>query len=268
MTQLDLPEHPEPRAANGNQPLITNQNDFQLFRQRHVDQGQHTLKGGGSITFRSRELLNSDTIIGNFAFNNNMTSNCAGQPLGCRSQYTGFDVASFMLRPRDTKNRNLFDAGTYTEKRPEISTVQDDFRASRKLTLNLGMRWDVYPPWTEIQDRQSNFDVTTGQFVVASDSAVIGGTKVGRYLQKDLKRDIGPALRLPRRRRPLPEDTRPRRFGGAPDPLAGRHLVAQPGSPPRRTAYTCRPSAVQQPPLVRQRVLGSRSSLPNRPSGR
>ena len=32
--------------------------------------------------------------------------------------------------------RNLFDAGTYTEKRPEIATyIQDDFRVTRKLTL-------------------------------------------------------------------------------------------------------------------------------------
>ncbi len=54
------------------------------------------------------------------------------------------------------------------------------------------MRWDVYPPWTEIDDRQSNFDITTGQFVVASDGAAIQGVKVGRYLQTYSKRDIGP----------------------------------------------------------------------------
>ncbi|HVD91865.1 MAG TPA: hypothetical protein VNC21_06270, partial [Vicinamibacterales bacterium] len=92
-----------------------------------------------------------------------------------------------------SKTRNLFDAGTYTEKRPEIASyLQDDFRASRKLTLNLGLRWDVYVPWVEIQDRQSNFDETTGRFVVASPDAVIGGVKVGRYLQTYSRRDIGP----------------------------------------------------------------------------
>ena len=193
MTQLGF-QNIRNLGANSNQPLITNQNDFQIFDNVTRSSGRHTLKAGGSLTLRSREILNADTIVGNFSFNNNMTSNCAGQPAGCTvNSATGFDVASFMLGLVSAKNRNLFDAGTYTEKRPEIAVyVQDDFRASSRLTLNLGVRWDVYPPWTEIEDRQSNFDVTTGRFVVASDGAEMGGVKVGRYLQTYSKKDIGP----------------------------------------------------------------------------
>ncbi|MEN3339796.1 MAG: hypothetical protein V7647_3472 [Acidobacteriota bacterium] len=195
MTQLAF-QNIRNLGANSNQPLITNQNDFQIFDNVTRLAGKHTLKAGGSLTLRSREILNADTIVGNFNFNNNMTSNCAGQPAGCAiNSATGFDVASFELGLVNTKARNLFDAGTYTEKRPEISTyLQDDFRATQKLTLNLGVRWDVYPPWVEIKDRQSNFDITTGQFVVASDNATIQGIKVGRYLQTYSKRDVGPRL--------------------------------------------------------------------------
>jgi Carboxypeptidase regulatory-like domain len=193
MTQLTF-QNIRNLGANSNQPLITNQNDFQFFDNVTWNRGKHTVKMGGSFTPRSREILNADTIVGQFGFNNNMTSNCAGQGAGCTvNSATGFDVASFMLGMTSAKNRNLFDAGTYTEKRPEISSyIQDDVRVGRKLTLNLGLRWDVYVPWTEIKDRQSNFDESTGTFVVASPDAVIDGVKVGRYLQTYSRRDFGP----------------------------------------------------------------------------
>jgi hypothetical protein len=183
-------------GSNGNVPLITNQNDFQIFDNVTKVTGRHTMKAGTSLTLRSREILNADLIVGQFRFNQNQTSNCANTTSGCTlDASTGFDLASFLLGYSDQKDRRLFDAGTYTEKRPEWAVyVQDDFRATPKLTLNLGLRWDLFKPWVEIKDRQSNFDVTTGKFVVASPDAVIGGIKVGRYLQTYSWKDFGPRL--------------------------------------------------------------------------
>ena len=95
-----------------------------------------------------------------------MTSNCAGQPAGCTvNSATGFDVASFMLGLVSVKNRNLFDAGDLHGEAAgdSPSTSRTTSAPSRKLTINLGLRWDVYPPWIEIDDRQSNFDVVHRQ---------------------------------------------------------------------------------------------------------
>jgi hypothetical protein len=183
-------------GANGNQPLITNLGNLQIFDNVTHIRGRHTFKGGASVIFRSREVLNADTIVGQFFFSQNQTSNCAGRATGCTiNNATGHDVASFLLGTVRRKNRALFSDQTYTEKRPEWGVyLQDDFRLNSKLTLNLGLRWDLFMPWKEVDDRQSNYDPSTGFFVVASDNAVINGVNVGRYLQTYGKNDFGPRL--------------------------------------------------------------------------
>ena len=181
-------------GSNGNQPLITNQNDFALFDNVTLVKGRHTMKAGGIWTRRSREILNADLIVGQFRFNQNQTSSCAGITASCSPlANSGFDFASFLLGLSDSQDRRLFDAGTYTETRPEIAAYfQDDIRFSDKLTINAGLRYDLFIPWVEVDDKQSNFDPTTGAFVVASPDAVIGGVTVGRYLQTYGRRDFGP----------------------------------------------------------------------------
>jgi hypothetical protein len=183
-------------GSNGNQPLITNQNDLQFFDNLTRVAGKHTMKAGGSFTHRSREILNADTIVGRFDFNQNLTSNCGGITSGCSVQNnTGFDFASFLLGYASNASRTLFDPGTYTEVRPEAAAYfQDDIRATDRLTINAGVRWDLFVPWVEINDKQSNFDPSTGVFVVASDNAAINGVQVGRYLQTYSKTDFGPRV--------------------------------------------------------------------------
>ncbi len=182
-------------GANGNQPLLTFLDTFQFFDNVTHTRGAHTIKVGGSYTKRRRNIFNVDSIVGNFNFNQNLTSNCAGIASGCSQNATsGFGLASFMLGYASGVTRGLMQ-GIYGERRPEYGAyVQDDWRVNSKLTVNLGLRYDLFVPYVEQYNRQSNFDASIGRFIVASDSATIGGVKVGRYLQTIPKKDFAPRI--------------------------------------------------------------------------
>jgi hypothetical protein len=182
-------------GANGNQPLLTFLDSFQYFDNLTYIAGRHTLKGGFSYTYRRRNVFNVDNIVGTFNFQPNLTSNCAGATTSCSlDSNTGFSGASFLLGNASTVSR-AYMLGTVGERRPEYGAYfQDDFRVSNRLTVNLGIRYDVFVPYVEVHDRQANFDTSTGRFVVASDSAVINGQQVGRGLQFTPKLDFAPRV--------------------------------------------------------------------------
>jgi Carboxypeptidase regulatory-like domain len=45
--------------------------------------------------------------------------------------------------------------------------VEDDWRVTNNLTVNLGIAWSLTTPITEAEGRQANFDFTTGQYLIA-----------------------------------------------------------------------------------------------------
>jgi Carboxypeptidase regulatory-like domain len=56
--------------------------------------------------------------------------------------------------------------------------VQDDWRITPNLTANIGLAWALVTPITEAQNRQANFNFTTGRYLVAGSSSIIAGCSI------------------------------------------------------------------------------------------
>ena len=54
--------------------------------------------------------------------------------------------------------------------------VQDDWRVTDNLTVNIGLAWALTTPITEEQNRQANFDVASGKLLVAGNISIAGCT--------------------------------------------------------------------------------------------
>ncbi len=67
--------------------------------------------------------------------------------------------------------------------------VQDDWHASSKLTLNLGVRYDIFTPFTEENNHISNFDVNSATIVIAG----VNGVSKTAGVKTDY-RNLGPRV--------------------------------------------------------------------------
>ncbi|MBV8552512.1 MAG: TonB-dependent receptor [Acidobacteriaceae bacterium] len=124
--------------------------------------GTHTLKFGGDVQRIQSTLTNSqDDPRGIFNFNGNYTSNLGGSG-------TGNPYASFLLGYPEEVLRDFVNTVPAVRMTFWGFYIQDDYRITHNLTLNLGLRWDLFTTPVEKFNRQSNFVPATGLINVAS----------------------------------------------------------------------------------------------------
>ena len=115
--------------------------------------GRHSIKTGFEGRFY---YVDNETADGTATYNfNSAQSNLPGF-----DQQTGHAYASFLLGAVQTSSRPVQAVNTDYYQRDFDLYVQDDFKVSPKLTLNLGVRWQIIPGLYEKNGYVTNTDLT------------------------------------------------------------------------------------------------------------
>ncbi len=149
-------------GVNGcNCPLIQDENQYQFVNNWTNIRGNHTFKFGADIRRAFNLRVPSDRHrSGELNFDAARTQGPNGGGTGLASFLMG-DVSRFeryvsnSLDARETQNRWFFYA-------------QDSWKVTSKLTVNYGIRWEIYRPQVVNGDRNGGFvDIETGEVHVA-----------------------------------------------------------------------------------------------------
>jgi len=136
--------------------------------------GKHSFKTGYRFLLRKPTPFTHTNTRSNITVNRNLTNNPQ-----TNSQGSGI---STLLLGYTTGGSRGFLLDFYEMTNSEHSAfVQDDWKASERLTINAGLRYEVYIPDTEAQDRLPNYDPVALQLVYAGENADRHANKQTRW---------------------------------------------------------------------------------------
>ncbi len=137
-------------AANS-VPLADVNNTFQYAGSVTYTRGSHNLKLGGSLIRRQVNAFQDSLVAGMWGFDNGL-GNGGGHDSHYWDSRENF-IAGYpsMLMQGDALAKTGFRTWEMA------GYLQDDWRLNRKLTVNMGVRYDVFTPFTEAHGNYTNF---------------------------------------------------------------------------------------------------------------
>ena len=145
-------------------PIVDISNTFEYGGAVTYNRGAHSMKFGAALIRRQAQNQQSSNGVGNINFGLPEDGGSASL-----NNLATFLVGAFTAEGRNTDlftpNYRSWEPGFY---------AQDSWKVRPWLTLNYGLRYDIYTPFTEANGRISNFDPATNTLLVpASELAVL-----------------------------------------------------------------------------------------------
>ena len=151
-------------------PFQGGTNVFSISDSFDMIRGNHNIRVGAGVRAMQMNVLTNAFQDGFWVFTNAWTNSVVG--LGGNSFAAvgpgGNNMADVLLGLPDLALHDQTFKGATTGRRWKLFRpyIQDDWRATKDLTVNIGLAWALVTPITEAQNRQANFNFATGQYLI------------------------------------------------------------------------------------------------------
>ena len=152
------PQSPDAWRGTNSQIFNDTQNTFTLQDNLQWTRGKHSLVFGGQVMWlQANEKQYTYGSIATWTFTNNQTAGFSST--GALLNTQGNAYASFLLGAVGSNNITQTSVIATGGRYKDYSWwVQDNYKATPRLTLNIGLRHDIWTPYQEVNNRQSFFN--------------------------------------------------------------------------------------------------------------
>ncbi|MGH9628824.1 MAG: TonB-dependent receptor domain-containing protein, partial [Bryobacteraceae bacterium] len=134
-------------------------NTYAISNTLNLVRGRHSLAIGGDIRHNRAPQITTNGSNGSVTYSD---------------RFTGFSVADYLLGAFTSATAQGFTSVRDFRFNQYALFLQDDIKATQRLTLNIGLRYEYHQPWREKSGSEGFFDIHDRVLRLANDPSVFG----------------------------------------------------------------------------------------------